>query len=31
MRLYERTGFLETRRRLAYFVPASRLDELGVP
>ena len=31
MRLYERTGFLETQRRLAYFVPASRLDGLGVP
>jgi len=31
MRLYEKTGFQETRRRLAYFIPAARLDELGVP
>ena len=31
MRLYEKTRFQETRRRLAYFVPASRLDELSVP
>ena len=31
MRLYEKTGFGETRRRLAYFVPASRLDELSTP
>jgi len=31
MRLYEKTGFQETRRRLAYFIPASRLDELGGP
>lgn len=31
MRLYERTGFQETRRRMAYFVPAGRIDELSVP
>jgi mycothiol synthase len=31
MRLYERTGFQETRRRLAYFIPAARLEELSVP
>ena len=31
MRLYEKTGFQETRRRLAYFIPASRLEELSVP
>ena len=28
MRLYEKTGFSEIRRRLAYFIPASRLAEL---
>jgi GNAT superfamily N-acetyltransferase len=27
MRLYEKTGFSEIRRRLAYFIPASRLAE----
>ncbi|MCX5685309.1 MAG: N-acetyltransferase [Planctomycetota bacterium] len=31
MRLYEGAGFLETRRRMAYFIPAERLDELSVP
>ena len=30
MRLYEKTGFSEIRRRLAYFVPASRLAELAL-
>ncbi len=28
IRLYEETGFREIRRRLAYFIPASRLDTL---
>ena len=28
MRLYEKTGFSEVQRRPAYFVPASRLEEL---
>jgi len=31
MRLYEKTGFSEIRRRLAYFIPASRLAELVEP
>jgi ribosomal protein S18 acetylase RimI-like enzyme len=31
MRLYEKMGFREIRQRLAYFIPASRFDELGVP
>ena len=31
MRLYEKMGFREIRQRLAYFIPASRCDELGVP
>jgi len=30
MRLYEKTGFSEIRRRLAYFIPASRLAELAL-
>ena len=31
MRLYEKTGFKELRRRLAYFIPVGRLEELSVP
>jgi len=31
MRLYERAGFQEIRRRSAYFVPAATLDKLGQP
>lgn len=29
MRLYERSGFHEVRRRLGYFIPADRLEPLG--
>jgi len=29
LRLYERSGFHEVRRRLAYFIPADRLESLG--